>query len=64
MPELDLSELDDTQKSICELLKGGNMIADEIASRLNMDISDVLAQLTELELFGTIKSYPGKMFGL
>ncbi len=63
-PEPDLSGLDDTQRSICELLKGGNMLADEIAAKLGMDISDVLAQLTELELFGTVKSYPGKMFGL
>ena len=63
-PEPDLSGLDDTQKSICKLLKSGNMLADEIAAKLGMDISDVLAQLTELELYGTVKSYPGKMFGL
>ena len=63
-PEPDLSGLDDTQKSICELLKSGNMLADEIGAKLGMDISDVLAQLTELELYGTVKSYPGKMFGL
>ena len=63
-PEPDLSGLDDTQKSICKLLKSGNMLVDEIAAKLGMDISDVLAQLTELELYGTVKSYPGKMFGL
>lgn len=63
-PEPDLSGLDDTQKSICKLLKSGNMLVDEISAKLDMDISDVLAQLTELELYGTVKSYPGKMFGL
>lgn len=63
-PEPDLSGLDDTQKSICKLLKSGNMLVDDIAAKLGMDISDVLAQLTELELYGTVKSYPGKMFGL
>ena len=36
------------------------MLVDEIAAKLGMDISDVLAQLTELELYGTVKSYPGK----
>ena len=40
------------------------MLVDEIAAKLGMDISEVLAQLTELELYGTVKSYPGKMFGL
>ena len=64
IPEPDLSGLDDTQKSICKLLKSGNMLVDEIAAKLGMDISDVLAQLTELELYGTVKSYPGKIFGL
>ena len=62
--KIDYSSLDDVQGKICRLLENENLIADDIAAKLELDISQVLSELTELELFGYVKSLPGKMFGL
>lgn len=62
--EIDYSSLDEIQTKICRVLENNNLIADDIAARLGLDISQVLAELTELELFGYVRSLPGKMFGL
>lgn len=62
--ELDYSELDDDEKRICELLKTDVQLVDAIAASLDMDISDVLAKLTMLELNGFIRSLPGKRYSL
>ena len=40
------------------------MIADDITVQLNLEISDVLIALTELELLGYIKALPGKRYSL
>ncbi len=61
---IDYSQLDESGQKICRLLKNGRMLADDIAARSQMDIADVLALLTELELDGIVRSFPGKMFGL
>lgn len=61
---VDYSALDDTQAKICRLLENGNMLADEISAEIQLEISEVFAVLTELEMEGIVKSLPGKMFGL
>lgn len=63
-PQIDYSSLDEQQQKLCRVLEGGNMLADELAQKLEWDISDVLAVLTELEMYGVVRSFPGKMFGL
>ena len=62
--QVDYSTLDEIQTKIVRLLEQKNMLADEIAAQTEMNITDVLAELTELEMFGVVKSLPGKMFGL
>lgn len=62
--KIEYDSLDEVKARICRLLENKNMLADDIASEIGMEISDVLAELTELEMFGYIKSLPGKMFGL
>ncbi len=62
--QIDYSSLDDIQSKICRSLENRNMLADEISAEVQLDISEVFAVLTELELEGIVKSLPGKMFGL
>lgn len=62
--QIDYSSLDGIQTKICKLLESRNMLADEISAEAQLDISEVFAALTELELEGVVKSLPGKMFGL
>ncbi len=62
--KIDLSNLDETQCKIIDALKNGEMIADELCNKLDKDISEILVSLTELELFGYIKSMPGKRYSL
>ena len=40
------------------------MHADTIAQKLDIDASELMVELTELELFGVIRSLPGKLFEL
>ena len=42
----------------------GPMLADELAVKSGLDITEVFGLLTELELEGYVKSYAGKMYGL
>jgi len=63
VPELpgDLSEY---QERIARELRSGALHADELAQRLDMDPSELMTELTELEIFGVIRSLPGKMYEL
>lgn len=55
--------LEPVQRSIAELLYSkGAMHADELAQKLEMNPSKLMTELTELEIFGIIKSLPGKMY--
>lgn len=56
--------LTNIEKQICGLLGGGSMHADTIAQRLDIDASELMVELTELELYGVIRSLPGKLFEL
>jgi len=62
-PELS-GELSETQRRIAEELMNGALHADELAQRLELDPSVLMTELTELEIFGTVRSLPGKMFEL
>lgn len=63
-PDVNTEELDETEKKIYEVLSEKKMLADEVAGVLGMSISDTLMIITELEIKGIIKSFPGKMYGL
>lgn len=58
-------ELTELQRDIAaELESGGALHADELAARLGLDPAELLTELTELEILGTVRSRPGKMFEL
>lgn len=57
-------ELSEKQKSVVELLKSGAMHIDVIAAQLEMESSEIMVEITELELMGAVVSMPGKMFEL
>lgn len=57
--------LEGVLKQIYDLLyEKGNQTVDDISEILNINISDVLVNITELELIGCIKSYPGMKYGV
>lgn len=64
IPKIDYSELDNIQSRIVCLLKDGVLLADELSVKLQLNISDILVALTELEVLGYIKSLPGNRYSL
>lgn len=60
----DISMLSGLQYEIAQLLSLGTRHADEITQILKANVSDVLTELTELELMGIIKAYPGNRYSL
>ena len=60
--ENKVEDLSPIQQKIIGILSDGAMHADVIAQKLEIDQSELNYQLTELELFGILKSLPGKMF--
>ena len=63
-PTVELSTLDGQSAQLCELMVNGPVLADELAAKSGLDITEVLGLLTELELEGYVRSYAGKMYGL
>lgn len=61
---LKTEELSDIQKSIVELLESGAFHADVIMTKLDMDPSLLMVELTELEMLGVVRALPGKMYAL
>lgn len=57
-------DLSSQQKRIAEALENGALHADELAQSLELDPSELMTELTELEIFGVVRSLPGKMFEL
>ena len=57
-------ELSEKQLLIAKELAGGALHADELAQRLELDPAELMTELTELEIYGTVRSLPGKMFEL
>ena len=62
--EPDLSGLEGIQLDIAKLMLGGAVHADVIAQKCGLDAASLMAELTELEITGLIRSLPGKMFEL
>jgi len=60
----DYSHLSEVQSKIIELLKDKTLLVDDIICELQLDVSVVLMELTELELNGLIKSLAGKRYSL
>ena len=58
------ADLTEIERKICGLLADGELHADMIAQRLEIDASELMVELTELELIGVIRSKPGKIFEL
>lgn len=59
------SELREIQRTIVTFLEeNGASHADIMAQMLDIDVTDLIMELTELEIIGMINSLPGKMFEL
>ena len=61
---VDRSGLSEIQQRICNALDERNMLADEIAEHLGVDITTVLSELIELEIDGMVTALPGKMYSI
>lgn len=62
--EIDMTALSETQAKICTLLREGEMLADEVAFKAEMDISEVFKELTMLELDDVVERMAGQRFRL
>ena len=60
----DLSEFSDIQKEIIRILMQGKTHIDVISDRLGYDVSELVAEITNLEFDDVIQSFPGKIYGL
>lgn len=56
------SELEDHQKRILDAMNGETLPVDIIAERLGMELSELMTELTELELGGAVDSLPGNIY--
>lgn len=56
------NELTELQKQIAGLLESECLHADIIAGRLGIGPSELMTELTELEMLGAVRSLPGKMY--
>lgn len=54
--------LSGVQKDIADALSEGALHADALAQRLGLDPSELMTELTEMELIGAVKSLPGKIY--
>lgn len=63
-PDFDVSLLTDDEAMVYDALKkaGKPMLADELASELDTDISEILSLLTDLELNGAVHSESGQSY--
>ena len=55
-------ELEDVQRQIADALSEGALHADVLAQRLGMDSSELMTELTEMEILGAVKALPGKIY--
>lgn len=60
----DLSEFSDIQKEIIRILMQGKTHIDVISDKLGYDVSELVAEITNLEFDDVIQSFPGKIYGL
>lgn len=62
--DFDVSVLNEDEARVCNILKkaGKPLLADELAAECEMDISDMLMLLTDLEIEGVVRSAPGQRY--
>lgn len=58
----DEPKLEGVQKAIADALAEGALHADVLAQRLGMDSSELMTELTEMELLGAVRALPGKIY--
>lgn len=61
---IDYSALSDLQAAIISQLKNGHKCIDDISDKLSHDIGEIMIAVTELEIMGYIKSFPGNVYSL
>lgn len=62
--EIDTEKLSAIQAEIVNLIADKTMLADDITEALEIDISELLGELTELEMLEIIRAHPGKRYSL
>ncbi len=50
------------QKAIADALADGALHADVLAQRLGIDSSELMTELTEMEILGAVRALPGKIY--
>lgn len=60
----DTSGLSELQKKIVREIFDGVSLADELSAKLRVDISELFAELTELEMLGVVRSAAGNSYKL
>lgn len=63
-PDVSLDGISEVQQKIVSVLKGRQMLADDIARETDLDVMELFSELTELEITGIVKSLPGNRFSL
>lgn len=56
-------DLEPKKQELLRCLEGKTLRAEELALLCNMDMQETLVHLSELEIDGLVKAYPGKQFG-
>ena len=59
-----LSSLEENQRAICRLLRGGEMSFDELCEELTLPIGTMNACLTELQFSGIVLALPGRRYAI
>lgn len=62
--EINLEKLSENQRKIVSVMKGKQLLADEISRAAGIDVMELLGELTELEIDGIVKSLPGNRYSL
>ena len=55
-------QLEGVQKQIADALAEGALHADMLAQKLGMDSSELMTELTEMEILGAVRALPGKIY--
>ena len=61
-PKRDDIQLEGVQRQIADALSEGALHADILVQKLGMDSSELMTELTEMEILGAVKALPGKIY--
>lgn len=64
LPSVNISDLTEVQKSIVQILGHGAVSVNDLYEKTDTETSELLTELTELELIGAVRSLPGKIYEL